>query len=127
MKCDFCEKEIDLKNFEPYIKFDGERACRNCYTASKITSYFVGGEFWATDDDGVEEFDWYNKESKNCKHENLIVSEWSDHAHCSDCGFVTEGWYCKDSPTLECRYYDEVTGWYDEDCCIYCGQPEERK
>lgn len=127
MKCDFCEKEIDLKNHEPYIKFYGERACSKCYTASKITSYFVGGEFLATDDDGVEEFDWYNKESKNCKHENLEVSKWTDNAHCNDCGFEPSGWYCVESPTLECRYYDEETGYYDEDCCIYCGQPEERK
>ena len=57
MKCDYCEKEMEKG--EAYIKFDGERACSKCYTESTITSYFLGGEFWATGDDGVEEFGGY--------------------------------------------------------------------
>lgn len=66
-------------------------------------------------------------EKVDCNHPNLVVSLELDHATCRDCGFYTEGWYCKDSPTLECEYYDSETGCYDEDCCIYCGNPEERK
>ena len=36
------------------------------------------------------------------------------------------GWYCETSPTLKCDYDNPVDG-YDEDCCIYCGEPYERK
>ena len=126
MKCDICEKDIDFK--KGYIKFEGERVCSNCYTESTITSYFVGGEFLATDDDGVEEFGEYSgSEYTNCKHENLTVDKYGLSAYCNDCGFEPSGWYCPESPTLECEYYDSKTGYYDEDCCIYCGQPEERK
>ena len=35
-------------------------------------------------------------------------------------------WECKDSPTGYCDYHQE-DGSYDEDCCRYCGEPEERK
>lgn len=34
--------------------------------------------------------------------------------------------YCPISPTLKCNYEQE-DGDYDEDCCRYCGQSEERK
>ena len=37
------------------------------------------------------------------------------------------GWDCETSPTRKCDYYNPVTGDYDEDCCIYCGEPYERK
>lgn len=57
-----------------------------------------------------------------CKHEPM-----QDIGHCSDCGFKTKGWFCKYSPTNECDYYDKENDEYDEDCCIHCGLPEERK
>lgn len=57
-----------------------------------------------------------------CKHE-----EMQNSGYCSDCGFKPKGWFCKYSPTYECDYYDKEHDEYDEDCCIYCGQPEERK
>ena len=31
------------------------------------------------------------------------------------------GWYCPDSSDHYCHYEE------DSECCIYCGQPEERK
>ena len=51
--------------------------------------------------------------------------------------FFTELWHqeefgvpeiieCPTSPNLECDYEQE-DGSYNEDCCRYCGQPEERK
>ena len=66
-------------------------------------------------------------EKVDCNHPNLEVSKYIDHASCRDCGFYTSGWYCETSPTLECEYYCSETGYYDEDCCIHCGKPEERK
>lgn len=57
-----------------------------------------------------------------CNHDDM-----DDDGCCPDCGFQTKGWFCKSSPTKECEYYDEKTDVYDEDCCIYCGDPEERK
>lgn len=60
-----------------------------------------------------------------CEHPN-IVDDWGTGI-CPDCGFKTRGWFCPDSPTYECKYYDEEEHVYDEDCCIYCRQPNERK
>ncbi len=39
---------------------------------------------------------------------------------------VNMGWDCPSSPTDYCEYL-QADGTYDEDCCIYCGEPEERK
>ena len=36
--------------------------------------------------------------------------------------FSHSDWDCKDSPTLFCMYT-----WYCGECCIFCGNPEERK
>ena len=36
---------------------------------------------------------------------------------------IKSGWECPDSPNGECDY----SGPDEEDSCIYCGQPEERK
>ena len=62
-----------------------------------------------------------------CQHPNM-VSDWGSGT-CADCGYETIGWYCPKSPNTdrECEYYDPDTDTYDEDCCIYCGEPEERK
>ena len=38
-----------------------------------------------------------------------------------------EGWHCETSPTFTCDYHNPDTGEYNEDCCIYCGEPYERK
>ena len=37
-----------------------------------------------------------------------------------------DGWYCEHSPTHKCDYLHFLDG-YNEDCCIYCGEPYERK
>jgi len=60
MICNYCEKEIDKK--DEYIAYEGERFCADCYEGSTVTSYFIGGEFLATDDDGVEEHGFWNIE-----------------------------------------------------------------
>ena len=36
------------------------------------------------------------------------------------------GWVCKNSPSGHCDYSQE-DGSFDEDCCRYCGEPDERK
>lgn len=53
MRCDCCEK--NLKIGDEYILFEGERFCSDCYTEDHTTHYFLGGEFLATEDDGVQE------------------------------------------------------------------------
>lgn len=40
--------------------------------------------------------------------------------------YLYNGWNCELSPTGYCDYEQE-DGSYDEDCCRYCGEPEERK
>lgn len=60
-----------------------------------------------------------------CPHEHMV--ENYGKGTCPDCQYRTKGWYCKESPTKECDYYDEENDEYDEDCCIHCGHPEERK
>lgn len=59
-----------------------------------------------------------------CKHEDIEVNSWGT-ADCNICEKHFD-WYCPTSPTLECDY-EQDDGSYDEDCCRYCGQPEERK
>lgn len=41
-------------------------------------------------------------------------------AVCVICGEEGHGWYCKSSPTKTCEYNEDE--W-----CIYCGNPKERK
>ena len=60
-----------------------------------------------------------------CSHPNIVDKHGT--GDCPDCGFRTKGWFCKTSPTKECDYYDEENDEYNEDCCIYCGAPDERK
>lgn len=59
-------------------------------------------------------------------HEHQVAQDTTGSlAVCSVCG-NSLGWYCPDSPTHLCDYRQEDES-YDEDCCRYCGQPEERK
>lgn len=62
--------------------------------------------------------------TEKCSHSDLDISPW-DTATCNICGKDFD-WYCPESPTLTCDYEQE-DGSYDEDCCRYCGCPEERK
>lgn len=39
---------------------------------------------------------------------------------------INYGWDCPTSPDGECNY-QQPDGSFDEDCCIYCGLPDERK
>ena len=39
---------------------------------------------------------------------------------------INNGWKCASSPTGFCNYLQD-DGDIDEDCCRYCGMPEERK
>jgi len=57
-----------------------------------------------------------------CEHE--IIKSGSS-AKCDICGKYG-GWYCPESLNHMCDYEQE-DGSYDEDCCRYCGEPEERK
>lgn len=76
------------------------------------------------------------KQKQQLEAKISLLQTKCDHGHikddcgignCPDCGFETDGWLCKISPTKECDYGDPETDEYDEDCCIYCGHPEERK
>lgn len=58
-----------------------------------------------------------------CSHEDLTVGD--DWATCNTCD-KSFHWYCPTSPTKECDY-EQDDGSYDEECCRYCGKPEERK
>jgi hypothetical protein len=42
------------------------------------------------------------------------------HPVCNKCGSRGFGWYCQESPTRSCEYEEDE--W-----CIHCGEPEERK
>jgi hypothetical protein len=86
-----------------------------------------------------------------CEHTLNILKpkdlddEWmSVGAHCTTCG-ASFGWRCKQSPDGVCHYYSEdgqielingnkipVTPDHDseyetDDCCLFCGMPDERK
>ena len=62
MICDNCECRI--KKGDSYIKFEDERFCAACFEKDSVTTYKVGGEFLATDDDGAEEFGGYYGEEQ---------------------------------------------------------------
>lgn len=60
----------------------------------------------------------------NCHHEDIEINTFGT-AKCNICEKEFD-WYCPTSPTLECDYEQE-DGSYNDDCCRYCGEPEERK
>lgn len=87
-----------------------------------------------------------NQLKSECKHE--IVTQYGNDPIYNDMGSVKcticgkdLGWWCPDSPNHQCEYYGNHRGgrmingnqwefngkWTDEDDCIYCHQPEERK
>lgn len=96
----------------------------------------------ATDLDDVRSIIKISKVLKEmCEHKYVLQvgDEDCSSAICSVCG-KDLGWWCPDSPNNVCEYYGnhrggrligrqwEFTGeWTDEDDCIYCHQPEERK
>jgi hypothetical protein len=86
-----------------------------------------------------------------CQHEIKIPSardlkHYSGSAICIICG-EDFGWYCPKSPDHICYYRSESDGWtvilrngtkvtlnehsdpeyQTDDCCLFCGAPEERK
>lgn len=69
-------------------------------------------------------------ERNNCTHK--FVPDVADAPNCSSpvcivCGYEGFGWYCPDNLlTHECDYTQE-DGTYNDDMCIHCGNPEERK
>ena len=88
-----------------------------------------------------------------CYHQMVQSPGNEDVAICDICDFIFfDGWYCSDSPDHTCHYksaHDPLIGrrfvesingvriilpedyseWEHEnyDCCIFCGQPNERK
>ena len=69
----------------------------------------------------------FTDNQKLCTHSNVEVSDSGFSAVCPDCGLESASWYCPESPDMECDYVDPDTDVYDEDVCIYCSQPYERK
>ena len=85
----------------------------------------------------------------NCKHP--VTVQKGDSHYCEECkNYVGDGWWCPDSPDHHCYYFSVgnfVTGRYIElrngekfylhkahnhnhetdDCCLFCGAPDERK
>jgi hypothetical protein len=89
---------------------------------------------------------------ENCKHDGKIGKADYDAPQCKQCQKVFSSWYCPNSPDHNCHYYShKVKGGFaitlvsgkefkiehkytlqdheneEEDWCIFCGQPEERK
>ena len=57
------------------------------------------------------------RSGQSCEH---IVVDQDNSAICSKCG-KDFGWYCPISSKSFCEY----TG--DDECCVHCGEPEERQ
>lgn len=52
------------------------------------------------------------------------------HPKCELCGDEKSGWWCEESPSKSCDYFDPSRPpryQMNYDCCRYCGDPEERK
>lgn len=58
------------------------------------------------------------------KHKHEYKKDGSS-AVCRICGSVAFNWYCPSSKDHVCHYRDSFES--DDEICIYCGQPEERK
>ena len=97
----------------------------------------------------------FEPKPKVCTQHKIIKkgeNGWTS-ARCSECG-ETFGWWCDKSPDKSCHYFTELNGKvpspnvcvklindvlfsmpdpnYDrrfetEDCCLFCGEPQERK
>lgn len=71
---------------------------------------------------------------KKCEH------EWSESRYyaqgvlklaggimpCSKCDLTIEGWWCPSSETHQCDY-EQKDGTFNDDNCIHCHHPNERK
>ena len=91
-----------------------------------------------------------DEEDMVCAHTTLIETNY-EVGQCKDCK-KTFDWYCPDSPDNQCHYYTQDTpegkglmfrdgsimltkdfpedwdpDYETDDCCIFCGQPDERK
>lgn len=60
------------------------------------------------------------KLKRNCNH---TVTKSGDSAVCKNCQSQF-GWFCETSPSKHCKYSPDD---YMQDCCIHCGDPDERK
>lgn len=60
MKCDSCLEK--LKKGDKYIEYEGSRYCGDCYKEHTFTTYTIDGNYLATSDDGVLEYDKYDEE-----------------------------------------------------------------
>ena len=63
---------------------------------------------------------------ETCDHMEIVPSDPKDidcsYPVCKTCGQHFPDWYCpKNPPTHACEYED------DDECCIHCGEPDERK
>ena len=103
-------------------------------------------------DDAVDKLEHFlpDDEGLVCAHKTLIETSY-EVGQCKDCK-KTFDWYCPDSPDNQCHYYTQDTpegkgllfrdgtimltkdfpedwdpDYETDDCCIFCGQPDERK
>lgn len=60
------------------------------------------------------------EEAALCQHKKIVRDEF-DSAVCKKCN-KDFGWFCEESPSKHCEYEDS-----GNECCVYCGEPEERK
>jgi hypothetical protein len=60
---------------------------------------------------------------EKCEHEIVRDGDGgSSTARCQRCG-QDLGWWCPSSPTHQCEYPEDP----NDECCKFCGQPDERK
>lgn len=59
---------------------------------------------------------------------NVLEIDFEDDGYIGSY-YEKDGWKCghKDNPIDVCIYHHEVTEKWSDECCIFCGQPEERK
>jgi len=135
-----CHQENSL-NWELNIKKDTEVV--TTYFLSKNDAYQFIKMFFGIE---VNESFARIEEPVNCCDEPFvrdIFYIWS----CPTCksSFDKDGWYCEPSPDKRCHYYsrdgkislrngntvdiptDHDPEYETDDCCIFCGDPDERK
>lgn len=92
----------------------------------KVTAWETSdGEIFKNENDAISyEKVLIEEKAKKITWEKLVAKLKKKNIHVYQ---TTYPWDCPESPIGTCVYQIEIDSGYDDECCYYCGEPEERK